>query len=89
MAGRVFEYYFVPFKIGSKYYECGKKELAFLLNDERFLKIKQFQNKFIKHLGFALQFVKDKDKDGFHLFKYKIVIYDKSKLMLFRIKYGL
>ena len=87
MAGRIFETYDITPLEYSRYLNDGKKELAFILNEERFLMYRNCNNKFIKHLGFTLEFVKFKP-ENIEL-KYKVVIFDKTKLMLFKIKYGL
>jgi hypothetical protein len=87
MAGRIFETYDITPLEYSRYLTDGKKELAFILNEERFLMYRNCNNKFKKHLGFTLEFVKFKP-ENIEL-KYKVVIFDKTKLMLFKIKYGL
>jgi len=89
MAGRIFETYDITPKEESCYSKNGRKELAFLLNEERFLTYRNCNNKFKKHLGFTLEFVKYYDKEKCKQYKFRVVIFDKTKLMLFKIKYGL
>ena len=90
--GRKFESYIISNAEDSKYVSSGKKELAFLLNDERFLNYRDCNNKFKKHLGFTLEFIKvpsDKNPNINYEYQHRIIVHDKKKLMLFRIKYGL
>jgi hypothetical protein len=73
-----------------RYLRCGKQELAFILNDERFLTHRDCSNKFKKHLGFTLEFVKvPNPESGHYTYQHRVVIHDKQKLMLFKVKYGL
>jgi hypothetical protein len=89
--GRIFESYVIPSGDYSKYIKYGKKELVFALNDERFLNLKNCNNKFKKHFGFTLEFTKVPISENPFVYNYqhKVIIHNKQKLMLFRIKYGL
>lgn len=96
MSTKTLERYFISVTEYSKYIKYGKEELAFLLNDERFLSLKNCNHKFKKHLGFILELIKvpapvlPKELHLFDLvYKNTVVIYDKQKLMLFKIKYGI
>jgi len=83
------EYYIVQWGILQTYIKKGVVELAFKLEDDRFLQLKNCNNKFKKHLGFTHSSIRMPDTDRIALYEYRIYIHDPKKLMLFRIKYGL
>jgi hypothetical protein len=90
--GRTFESYTISSLEDTKYVKNGRKELAFILDDERFLHTRDCSNKFKKHLGFTLEFIKvpsDKNPNINYEYQHRVIVHDKQKLMLFRIKYGL
>ena len=84
------EYYIVQWEILSKYIKNGRVELAFKLEDDRFLRLQNCNNKFKKHLGFTHSSIRmTPSADRIVRYESRIYIHDAEKLMLFRIKYGL
>lgn len=84
------DYYIISWVNSLSYTRNGKKELALKFEDDRFLQLRNCNNKFKKHLGFTVGNHKIVDSKGVLTdYECRITIYDKSKLMLFRIKYGL
>ena len=83
------ESYEVDWVVLQKYIRFGRQELAFKLKDDRFLQLKNCNNKFVKHLGFTHSSIRMPDTDRIALYQCRIYIHDPKKLMLFRIKYGL
>lgn len=88
MEGRTFESYSITNLEDLKYIKYAKKELAFILNDDRFLTYRNIGNKLKKHLGFTTAQIRV-PKGESYCYEHRIVVHDKQKLMLFRIKYGL
>ena len=84
------EYHVLRWTQMSNYINYGKRELAFLLNDERFLIYRNPNNKFKKHLGFTVGWHKIHNEiTKKHSYESRLTIFDHKKLMLFKIKYGL
>lgn len=94
------EYYVVPWSEYHRYNDFGRTELSVIYkaipdkDDDRSMSLKQYsksvQNKFKKHLGFTCgSYKKESDDSKLVSYEYRIVIFNKKKLMLFRIKYGI
>jgi len=88
MGGRIFESYTITNLEELKYLKYGRQELSFILNDDRFLACRSISNKFKKHLGFTAEHIRVPREESY-CYEHRIVIHNKKKLMLFRIKYGL
>lgn len=89
MVEKIREKYEITYREKARYVDFGKTELSFLLNDTRFHRLIDCNNKFKKHLGFTLETLRLPSENLIPTYRVHVMIHDKKKLMLFRIKYGL